>query len=79
MLVTRLRLWVARRRGAPDLPFVEKFSLMWVRRVALASTRLTACCESALSMESCLEKKSKKSLARRASKGHRVLIWYEAL
>jgi len=49
-VVTYLRLWVARWRGAPDLPFVGKFSMMRVRRVALASARYMTCCESALSM-----------------------------
>jgi len=53
-VVTMLRLWFARRRGAPDWPFVGKFSTMRVRRVALASAWLIACCERALVIESWL-------------------------
>jgi len=48
------RLWVAHRRGTPCLPFVGRFSTMRSRNPALASARVTARCESALSMESCL-------------------------
>ncbi len=51
--VTRMRLWVTRRRGAPDFPFVGKLSTKRERRVASASARLIAHCVSALSMESC--------------------------
>ena len=49
MVVTCLRLWFARRRGAPNLLFVGKSSTMRAPRLALASTRVTARCESALS------------------------------
>ena len=54
MVVACLRLWVARQRGAHNLPFVGKFSTMRARRVALVSARITVRCESALSMEGCL-------------------------
>jgi len=48
-VVTRMRLWNILRRGASDLPFMEKLSTMGICRVALAFTRLIACCESDLS------------------------------
>ncbi len=54
MVATVLRLWFARQRGAPDLPFMGKFSTMRVCRVALASTCLMACWLMALTIKSWL-------------------------
>jgi len=54
MVVTRPRLYVARRRGAPDLTLVGKFSIMRALCVVLASARVMVRCARALSMESCL-------------------------
>ncbi len=54
MGVTRLRLDVARRRGAPDFPFVGKFSTTQARCVPQAAARMASLYESNLSMENCL-------------------------
>ena len=54
MVVARLRLEVARRRGVPDFPFVGKFSTTQTRCVPLSTARVAVRCESDLSMESCL-------------------------
>ena len=54
MVVARLCLYIARRRGAPESTFVGKVNAMRVLCAALAATRVTARCAIALSMESCL-------------------------
>jgi hypothetical protein len=53
MVVARLRLEVALRRGDPVFAFVGKSSMMQARRVSLAAARVASHCESDLSMESC--------------------------
>ena len=52
MVVAHLRLEVARRRGAPDFPFVGKFNTTPARCVPLAATRVVSRSESDLSMKS---------------------------
>jgi len=54
MVVARLRLEVARRRGAPDFPFAWKVITTQARCVPLAAARVASLCESYLSMESSL-------------------------
>jgi len=54
MVVARLRLGVARRRGVPDFPFVGKFSTTQARYMPMAAVRAAARYGSDLSMESCL-------------------------
>jgi hypothetical protein len=54
MVVARLRLEVARRRGSPVFLFVGKFSMMPARCVSLATAWVASRCESDLSIESCL-------------------------
>ena len=54
MMVVRLRLEVARRRGAPVFPCVGKFVMIQGRCVSLPAARVASRCESDLSMESCL-------------------------
>ena len=54
MVVARMRLEVARRRGPPEFTFVGKSRTTQVRCVPLEAARVAARCERDLSMESCL-------------------------
>ena len=54
MVVARLRLEVARRRGAPVFPFVGKFGMVHARFVSPAAARVASRCESDLPIEICL-------------------------
>jgi len=54
MVMARLHLEVAHRRGVPGFPFVGKLSTMHARCVPLVAARAAARCESDLSTESCL-------------------------
>ena len=50
MVVARLRLDVARRRGAPDFLFAGKLNTTQTSCVPLAAARVAARCEISLSM-----------------------------
>ena len=54
MMVARMRLEVARRRGVPDFLFVGKSNTTHASCVPMASAWVEARCESDLYVESCL-------------------------